>query len=336
MPTDGAPQARTLALINQKGGVGKTTTAVNLAAATARAGARVMLVDLDPQAHATLHLGVDPTDLSRSVYDLLLAPDDEPEASVLGTLGGMHLVPSETDLAAAEVELAQAPERTSRLSRSIDAIARAAGLDLVLIDCPPSLGLLTLNALAASDAVLIPMQAHFLALQGVGKLLETVGLVASKLNPRLRVEGVVLCMHDSNTTHAQEVVADLDAFFAQARGKDLPWSGASVLHPPIRRNIKLAECPSFGATIFDYAPTAAGAADYAVLARAVLGRLGVATRRSSIQARHEPPSQAGPAHGGEEPRAETHDEQPPASPTPQPVVTPAADADRVRGAGVSA
>jgi len=315
MPPDGSTRAaRTLALINQKGGVGKTTTAVNVAAALARAGARSLLIDLDPQAHATLHLGVDPAEPDRSVYDLLLAPDDTPEAAVVGTPGGLHLIPSETDLAAAEVELAQLPDRNRRLATALDALDAHRGIDVILIDCPPSLGVLTLNALTAADGVLIPMQAHFLALQGVGKLLETVGLVAANLNPRLRVEGVVLCMHDSNTTHAQEVVADLDAFFAQARGQNLPWSGASVLHPPIRRNIKLAECPSFGSTIFDYAPTAAGAADYAVLARALLGRLGVSTGRRPIS----------PTTG--------------ASSAPESSVevisTPAADPDRIRSAGI--
>jgi len=137
----------------------------------------------------------------------------------------------------------------------------------VLIDCPPSLGLLTLNGLAAADEVVIPMQAHFLALHGVGKLLETVRLVSQQVRPGLRVAGVVLCMYDQQASHTQEVVGDIEAFFAEARGRDVPWRDARVLWPPIRRNIKLAEAPSFGQSIFDYAPQAAGARDYAALAR---------------------------------------------------------------------
>src|SRR5437762_6418154 len=139
--------------------------------------------------------------------------------------------------------------------------------DAILIDCPPSLGLLTVNGLGAAREVFIPMQAHFLALQGVGKLLETVGLMAKSVNPRLRVTGVILCMHDANTTHTREVVADLEAFFAAARERadadeQVPWRTARVYRPAVRRNIKLAECPSFGQSIFDYAPGCPGAEDY--------------------------------------------------------------------------
>ena len=147
----------------------------------------------------------------------------------------------------------------------------AAGKDpfeFVLIDCPPSLGVLTLNGLAAAREVIIPMQAHFLALQGVSKLLETVQLVGRGVNPRLRVTGVVLCMHDPASSHVKEVVNDLTSFFDQARlsGADVPWKSARVFHPPVRRNIKLAECPSFGQSIFQYAPFCPGALDYKALA----------------------------------------------------------------------
>lgn len=270
MTMHGGRPVRTIALMNQKGGVGKTTTTVNLAAAIARQGRPVLLVDLDPQAHATLHLGIQPQPTAGSVYDLLLDPDADPARSVVTARPNLDLIPSETDLAAAEFELSGEADKHNRLA---SALARLPGrYDFVLMDCPPSLGLLTLNGLAAAREVLIPMQAHFLALQGVGKLMETVGLVASGFNSRLQVAGVVLCMHDASATLSQEVVADIEAFFDQARGQNLPWSRAIVFRPPIRRNIKLAECPSFGKSIFDYAPTASGAADYRALAQAVIER----------------------------------------------------------------
>jgi len=277
---------RICALMNQKGGVGKTTTAVNLAAAAAQRGRRVLLVDMDPQAHATLHLGIDPGAVEHSVYPLLLDPEAGPEHAVVEVERGLWVLPAETDLAAAETELTSAPNRHHRLLRVLRRLAPR--FDLVLIDCPPSLGLLTINALAAADEVLIPMQAHFLALQGVGKLLETVRLLTASINPSLRVRGAILCMHDAQTTHTQEVVADLDAFFEQQRASGLPWADAVVFRPHVRRNIKLAESPSFGQSIFRYAPDAAGAKDYLELADAVFPAEPVAERADERVSPEEP------------------------------------------------
>jgi chromosome partitioning protein len=258
-----------LAILNQKGGVGKTTTAVNLSAALADLGRRVLLVDLDPQAHATLHLGVSPTDDVSSVYDVLCR-GEKIEKVVRQLEGGLHLVPSSIDLAAAEVELAGEVGRELLLR---DHLARvAADYDHVLIDCPPSLGVLTLNALAAVDEVFIPLQPHFLALHGLSKLLETIDVVARRINGKLKLGGVVFCMYEAGTRLAAEVTRDVDEFFERTRGGATPWSQAAPFKTRIRRNIRLAEAPSFGQSIFQYAPDSHGSSDYRALAEEVAER----------------------------------------------------------------
>ena len=258
---------RRIAVINQKGGVGKTTTTVNLAATLAAAGKRVCVIDLDPQAHASTHLGVEPDGTIPSVYDVLV--NNKPIADVRRQIEpNLWLVPADINLAAAEVELAGVVGREVILR---EALANDENFDFLLTDCGPSLGVLTLNALAASSEVFIPLQPHFLALHGLSKLLETTALVSRRINPVLKVSGIVVCLYDSATRLAQEVVVDLKSFLEKSRGANVPWNAARVYETKSRRNVKLAECPSFGQSIFGYAPKSPGAADYAALANEVLG-----------------------------------------------------------------
>ena len=258
---------RKIAIINQKGGVGKTTTAVNLSAGLARAGRRVSLIDMDPQAHASLHLGLGYEADDKSVYDILVK--ETSLADVRRQVNeNLWVVPSHIDLAAVEVELAGMSGREVVLRDKLQADQHMA--DYLLIDCPPSLGILTLNALAAVDEVFIPLQPHFLALHGLSKLLETIALVAKRINPRLRLTGVVLCMYESATKLAAEVSRDVSQFLDQSRDRRSPWSDAQAFQTRIRRNIRLAEAPSFGQSIFDYAPDSNGAEDYRLLAAEVL------------------------------------------------------------------
>ena len=259
---------RRIAVINQKGGVGKTTTTVNLAAALANAGKRVCVLDLDPQAHASTHLGVEPDGTIPSLYDVLVS--NKPVTAVRRRVGeNLWLLPSDINLAAAEVELAGVVGREVILREAMTQDAER--YDFMLMDCGPSLGVLTLNALAAADEVFIPLQPHFLALHGLSKLLETTALVARRINPGLKVSGVVICLYDAGTKLAQEVVTDLKMFLDRSRAGTVPWAAAQVFETKIRRNVKLAECPSFGTSIFGYAPKSPGAADYAALANEVLG-----------------------------------------------------------------
>ncbi len=259
---------RRIAVLNQKGGVGKTTTAVNLAAALAEAGRRVCVLDLDPQAHATTHLGIEPDGTAPSMYDVLI--DSKPFAAVRRQVAdNLWIIGSDINLAAAEVELAGVVGREVILRDQLQQDEEQ--FDFVLMDCAPSLGVLTLNALAAADEVFIPLQPHFLALHGMGKLLETTALVAKRINPRLLVTGIVLCMYESSTRLAVEVVRDLQNYLDKSRASSVPWAKAQIFQTRIRRNIKLAECPSFGQSVLQYAPTCHGALDYRALALEVMG-----------------------------------------------------------------
>ncbi len=267
----GAP--RVLALMNQKGGVGKTTTAVNVGAALANLGLNVLCIDLDPQAHLTLSLGVEPDDVEKSNYDLMTDPDTTAMEVVRYTARDdkrLAVLPAETNLAGVESELtelvATGLAQTILRNKCQDLIKE---FDYVLIDCPPSLGLLTINALTLAQQIVVPMQAHFLALQGMTKLFETIGMVRQGINPQLTVAGVVLCMHEGNTLLANEVISELKGFFEAARGTDQPWANGRVFQPPVRRNIKLAEAPSFGQSVHAYAPDSNGAKDYLALARSI-------------------------------------------------------------------
>jgi len=262
---------RRIAIINQKGGVGKTTTTVNLAAALAASGKRVQVIDLDPQAHATLHLGISIPRDGPSIYNVLTgsAALQQVRKAVDSqlTVIGAHI-----DLAAVEMELAGVHGREVILRDLLNSESQRphapaeAQYDYTLMDCPPSLGVLTLNALTTAEEVLIPLQPHFLALHGLSKLLETIALVWRRINARLHVTGVVLCMVDQATRLANEVIDDLKNYLEAGRGRNVPWSSAVIFKSRIRRNVRLAECPSFGQSIFQYARDSHGAEDYAALA----------------------------------------------------------------------
>ncbi len=253
------PASKTIAIINQKGGVGKTTTTANLGAAIAAMGRSVCLIDLDPQCHLSLHFGHDGQSDQLNLFDVFAGEAGFDE--ILQPVGdNLWVAPASIDLAAVEGQLAEHPGREQIM---VDAMAQSqCPAEFRIIDCPPSLGLLTLNALASADEVIIPMQPQFLALQGMARLLETVALVQQRINPKLKVKGVILCMFERITRLANEVVAELLGFFEAARGSDQPWGQARVFETVIRRNIRLAECPSHSQSILEYDPTSNGAQDY--------------------------------------------------------------------------
>jgi chromosome partitioning protein len=248
---------RIIAVANQKGGVGKSTTAVNLGAGLADLGLRVVVVDLDPQGNASTGLGVDRERRTVTSYDLLMGMVDLQEALQSTEVEGLWIVPASIDLAGAEVELVSHLARERRLASAIEA-ARATH-DIVLIDCPPSLGLLTVNALTAADEVLVPIQCEYYALEGLGQLVRNLRLIQESVNPRLRLSGILLTMFDSRTRLADQVVAEVRAFF-----------GSRVYDVIIPRSVRLAEAPGFGRPIARYDPTSRGAEAYRRLAAEVV------------------------------------------------------------------
>jgi chromosome partitioning protein len=271
---------RSIAVMNQKGGVGKTTTAVNLSAALAEEGQRVCVIDLDPQAHASLHLGVTVRDGQPSVYEVLTGEMTFQRVRQQ-VADKLWLVPAHLDLAAAEVELAGEVGREVILR---DKLAQDdAEFDFLVIDCPPSLGVLTINALTMVREVFLPLQPHFLALHGLSKLLRTVEIVSQRLNPSLRLTGVLLCMYDANTRLANEVSEDVSAYFQREKMPSGIASDARAFTTRIRRNVRLAEAPSFGQSILQYAPSSNGAEDYRQLAREVLAEAPAAAAGATVR-----------------------------------------------------
>ena len=271
--------ARIITVANQKGGVGKTTTAVSLG--TELAGRlRVLLIDLDPQANATSSLGLADPSRERSTYDVLLGAAALDDVVLRTSIPRLDLAPADRALAGAQVELVDLPDRERRLELALapllatataDAAASARAYDLVLIDTPPSLGLLTLNALAASDNVLVPVQSEYLALEGLGQLVETLELVRSSLNPRLALIGILLTMVDARTNLSDQVSAEVRRHFP-----------AATFQASIPRSIRLSEAPSFGRPIQLYDPSSRGARAYADVSRELLERLGVSSASPDI------------------------------------------------------
>lgn len=250
--------SRIIAVVNQKGGVGKTTTAVNLSAALAETGRRVLLVDMDPQGNATMASGVDKREAHPSGCEVLLG-EATAQAAIRTTPGKFDLLPSNTDLIAAELQLMDLPERERRLKLALEPVAR--GYQYVIIDCPPSLSLLTLNALAAADSVLVPMQCEYFALEGIAALTDTMEAVRRRLNPALEIEGIVRTMYDVRTGLTNAVSAELQRHF-----------GDKLYRTVIPRNVRLAEAPSHGQSIVEYDRGSRGGVAYLGLAGEIIGR----------------------------------------------------------------
>ncbi len=249
--------ARTIAVANQKGGVGKTTTVINLSAYLADAGKRVLAVDCDPQGNTTTGLGIDKSAIDVSMYDVLVGGRSVLDALVPTSVVGLHLVPGTLDLAGTEVELLQDADRSMKLKIALKPIVDR--YDYVFVDCPPSLGVLTINALACANGVLIPLQCEFFALEGLAQLLTTVDLVRSRINPDLALEGVLLTMYDGRTNLAQQVAEEVRSHFRE-----------KVYQTVIPRTVRLSEAPSYGQPILRYDPRSKAADVYRALAKEML------------------------------------------------------------------
>ncbi|MCW5620490.1 MAG: ParA family protein [Burkholderiales bacterium] len=250
--------ARVIAITNQKGGVGKTTTSINLAASLALAGRKVLLVDLDPQGNATMGSGVDKRKLERSVYQVLLGSTDAAATIVKGS-AGFDLLPANRDLAGAELELIDLPQRENRLKHALESIV--ADYDFILLDCPPALNLLTVNGLCAAHAVMIPMQCEYYALEGLSDLVQTIKKVRVSMNPMLEIEGLLRTMYDPRNTLAQQVSEQLQRHF-----------GDKVYRTVIPRNVRLAEAPSHGIPVVTFDKQSKGALAYLALAGEMLSK----------------------------------------------------------------
>ncbi len=249
--------AKVIAIANQKGGVGKTTTAVNLSSCLAYKGKKVVIIDIDPQGNTTSGLGVDKKTIGKSIYEVIINDEDIENALMKTAVDNLYICPSNIQLVGAEVELVSVISRETRIKAAIENIRKK--YDFILIDCPPSLGLLTLNALTASDTILVPIQCEYYALEGLSQLMNTVKLVQRHLNPGLDVEGVVLTMFDARTNLSMQVVEDVKQYF---RNK--------VYRTIIPRNVRLSEAPSFGLPIILYDPKSKGAECYLELAQEVI------------------------------------------------------------------
>ena len=255
----GPTEPRVVAIANQKGGVGKSTTAVNLGAALAELGRKVLVIDLDPQGNASTGLGIDPGRRQVGTYQMLTQGRPAGEAVMETSVAGVWAIPSTIDLAGAEIELVGQISRETRLARAIESVT--AGFDLVLLDCPPSLGLITVNALTAADELIVPIQCEYYALEGLGQLLRNVRLIQQNLNGRLRLTGIVLTMYDRRTKLSEQVVAEVRRYFGQR-----------VYDTIIPRTVRLSEAPGFGRPITAYDSGSKGAKSYRRLAREFLDR----------------------------------------------------------------
>ncbi|RGY97399.1 AAA family ATPase [Clostridium sp. AM58-1XD] len=250
---------RVIAIANQKGGVGKTTTAINLSATLAEAGERVLAVDFDPQGNETSGLGLEKEDLEKTVYELIVGECDINDCLIKNVQSNLDLLPSNVNLAGAEIELLEIENKEKLLRHYLDKIKN--DYDFIIIDCPPSLSLLTINALTASDTVLVPIQCEYYALEGLNQVMQTVKLVKKKLNPGLEMEGVVFTMYDSRTNLSQQVVESVKSALNE-----------NIYNTIIPRNVRLAEAPSYGMPITVYDSKSAGAEKYRMLAAEVIRR----------------------------------------------------------------